>query len=77
LPFALVGELHWWTVGGTFLVAYIFLGIEEIGVEIEDPFGFDENDLPLERYCQTIEANVLALNQKLTPADDDVVVSSQ
>jgi len=61
LPFALVGELQWWTVGGTFLVSYIFFGIEEIGVEIEDPFGFDENDLPLERYCQTIETNLLAV----------------
>ncbi|WP_425614947.1 bestrophin family protein [Anatilimnocola sp. NA78] len=61
LPFALVSELEWWTVGGTFLVSYIFFGIEEIGVEIEDPFGFDENDLPLERYCHTIEANLLAV----------------
>lgn len=69
LPFALVGDLHWWTVGGTFLVAYIFLGIEEIGVEIEDPFGFDENDLPLERYCQTIETNVLSLNANNSSVD--------
>jgi putative membrane protein len=61
LPFALVGDFHWWTIAGTFLVAYVFFGIEEIGVEIEDPFGFDDNDLPLERFCQTIEANVLAV----------------
>lgn len=61
LPFALVGEFHWWAIVGTFLLAFIFFGIEEIGVEIEDPFGYDENDLPLERFCQTIEGNVLAL----------------
>jgi ion channel-forming bestrophin family protein len=61
LPFALVGDLHWWTIAGTFLIAYVFFGIEEIGVEIEDPFGFDENDLPLERFCQTIENNLLAV----------------
>lgn len=61
LPFALVEQLHWWTVSGTFLLSFVFFGIEEIGVEIEDPFGFDENDLPLERYCQTIEANLLAV----------------
>jgi putative membrane protein len=61
LPFALVGDLHWWTIAGTFLLAYVFFGIEEIGVEIEDPFGFDENDLPLERFCQTIETNLLAV----------------
>lgn len=61
LPFALVDSFHWWTIVGTFLLAFIFFGIEEIGVEIEDPFGYDENDLPLERFCQTIEGNVLAL----------------
>lgn len=66
LPFALVGAFHWWTIAATFLTAFIFFGIEEIGVEIEDPFGFDENDLPLERFCQTIEANLLAV---LDPAD--------
>lgn len=66
LPFALVEPLHWWTVAGTFLLAFIFFGIEEIGVEIEDPFGYDENDLPLERFCQTIEANLMGV---LDPKD--------
>ena len=66
LPLVLVDAFHWWTVAGTFLVAFVFFGIEEIGVEIEDPFGFDENDLPLERFCQTIEANLLAV---LNPAE--------
>ncbi|MND02132.1 Bestrophin, RFP-TM, chloride channel [compost metagenome] len=45
----------------TFFVAYTFFGIEEIGVEIEDPFGEDDNDLPLEDICKNIEGNVLAL----------------
>jgi putative membrane protein len=30
-------------------------GIEEIGVEIEDPFGIDANDLPLKTICAGIE----------------------
>lgn len=70
LPFALVGDLHWWTIAGTFLLAFVFFGIEEIGVEIEDPFGLDENDLPLERFCQTIERNLLAV---LDPAQQVTV----
>ena len=61
LPFALVKEFGWGTVLATLLVAYVFFGIEEIGVEIEDPFGEDDNDLPLERICATIEQNLLAL----------------
>ncbi len=59
LPFALVDEYQWTTVLDTFLVAYTFFGIEEIGVEIEGPFGQDENDLPLERFCALIEGDLL------------------
>jgi ion channel-forming bestrophin family protein len=58
LPFGLVRDFEWWTIVATLLVAYIFFGIEEIGVEIEDPFGSDENDLPLERFCDTIQRNL-------------------
>lgn len=61
LPFALIDQFGWWTVADVLFVSYIFFGIEEIGVEIEDPFGEDENDLPLERFCQTIEGNLRAL----------------
>lgn len=59
LPFALVNDFHWTTVLLTLLVAYVFFGIEEIGVEIEGPFGTDENDLPLERFCASIEGDLL------------------
>jgi putative membrane protein len=59
LPFALVGQYGWATVLDVLLVSYVFFGIEEIGVEIESPFGFDDNDLPLERICSTIQKNVL------------------
>lgn len=61
LPFALVESFGWATVAGTFLVSYVFFGIEEIGVVIEDPFGTDDNDLPLERICGVIQANLQAL----------------
>ncbi len=61
LPFGLVDSFGWYTVAGTFITSYIFFGIEEIGVEIEDPFGDDDNDLPLEQICRNIENNVMAL----------------
>ena len=60
LPFALLDPFGWYTVLDVLLVSYIFFGIEEIGVEIEDPFGVDDNDLPLESICQNIERNLLA-----------------
>jgi putative membrane protein len=59
LPVAIAGEFGWFTVPIVFLTCYVFIGIEEIGVEIEDPFGSDENDLPLETICATIERNLV------------------
>lgn len=72
LPMALVPYFGWATVPVTFLVAYILLGIEEIGVEIEEPFGTDDNDLPLDRFCTTIEQNLRAL----LPADGAPTVAT-
>lgn len=61
LPFALVETFKWASVGLVFVLVYTFFGIEEIGVEIEDPFGLDDNDLPLEAICANIEKNLAAL----------------
>jgi putative membrane protein len=60
LPFALLPIFGWGTIPATLLLAYVLFGIEEIGVEISDPFGTDDNDLPLEQICSTIEANLRA-----------------
>ena len=61
LPFALVETFGWTTVLDVLLVSYTFFGIEEIGVEIEGPFGSDDNDLPLEEISATIERNLYAI----------------
>lgn len=58
LPIALIPSFGWLTVPIVFGITYILLGIEEIGVEIEDPFDGDENDLPLERIADGIKHNV-------------------
>ena len=46
LPFQIVQSLGWWTGLISALVSFTLLGIEAIGLEIENPFGYDENDLP-------------------------------
>ncbi len=58
LPFELVGGLGWWTGPILAFISLILLGIEEIGAEIEEPFGHDPNDLPLDLICATILRNV-------------------
>ena len=60
-PFALVETFGWFTILDVLFVAYTFFGIEEIGVEIEGPFGDDANDLPMQSFCETIHNNVYAL----------------
>lgn len=55
LPLALAKDFGWSTIPVTLLVSYALFGIEEIGVEIEDPFGYSPNDLPIENFCKGIE----------------------
>jgi ion channel-forming bestrophin family protein len=58
LPFQLVSELGWWTGAIVALISFTLFGIEEIGIEIENPFGCDPNDLPLDAICETMLRNV-------------------
>ncbi|MGB5961535.1 MAG: bestrophin family ion channel [Coleofasciculaceae cyanobacterium] len=67
LPFQLVDELAWWTGAVTSLVSFTLFGIEAIGIEIENPFGYDANDLPLDAICKTMKRNVEDLI-RLTPS---------
>lgn len=61
LPFILIGEMHWVAIPTVAAIAFGLLGIEEAGVEIEDPFGDDPNDLPVEAICATIGRDTMAL----------------
>ncbi|RUT07122.1 hypothetical protein DSM106972_023830 [Dulcicalothrix desertica PCC 7102] len=58
LPWELVNGLTWWTSPILGFISFIVLGIDEIGSEIEEPFGHDPNDLPLDVICNTMKRNV-------------------
>jgi ion channel-forming bestrophin family protein len=58
LPFQIVDELKWLTAPSMMLISFTLFGIEAIGMEIENPFGSDPNDLPLDTICTTIQTNV-------------------
>lgn len=47
-PFAMVEQMRWYTPIASAVLSFGMFGIEEIGIEIEDPFGYDPNDLPLD-----------------------------
>jgi ion channel-forming bestrophin family protein len=63
LPFQFVGILVWWTIPVVMLVSFTLFGIEEIGIEIENPFGNDKNDLPLDDICQNIKNYIAELSE--------------
>ncbi len=58
LPFQFVDSFGWTTGFASIMMTFVLLGIEEIAEEIEDPFGTDHNDLPLDQICQTINRNI-------------------
>lgn len=60
LPFALAVPLGWWTPLVTTLVSYTFFGLDALGDELEDPFGYDTNDLPLDAIVRQVERELLA-----------------
>lgn len=58
LPFGLLWEFGYWTTLIVLPVNYFLLSLELIAEEIEDPFGKDINDLPLDGLSNKIRANV-------------------
>ncbi len=42
-------------------IAYAFLGLDAVGDEIEQPFGLDDNHLPIHAITRTIEINLIQL----------------
>lgn len=59
LPFGLIKTIGALTPVVVLLVSYAFLGLDEVGDQIEDPFGNGPQDLPLTSICRTIEINLL------------------
>jgi putative membrane protein len=62
LPFALLNTIEWLTPVIMFLVSFPILALDQIGVELENPFSAARmGHLPLDELTAKIEANVLAL----------------
>jgi ion channel-forming bestrophin family protein len=72
LPLQLTGEIGYWTGPIVALVSFTLFGIEEIGIEIENPFGRDHNDLPLDAITNTMRQNLEHLITQTPSAYRDV-----
>jgi putative membrane protein len=58
LPIGFVYSLGYMVIPIVVFVFYALASLELIAEEIEDPFGKDDNDLPLERMAQNIKKNI-------------------
>ena len=69
LPFGLVDSIGFMTPFVVAIVAYTFFGLDALGDEIEEPFGLESNDLPLDAICRAIEIDLReSLHDKHVPA---------
>ncbi|KAI9013384.1 Bestrophin, RFP-TM, chloride channel-domain-containing protein [Phycomyces nitens] len=58
LPFTLVSALEWWVVPTILLSSFTMYGIDAIGAQIENPFGYSSNDLPLNQFCDSLRKEI-------------------
>jgi putative membrane protein len=58
LPFGWVFSLGYLIIPVVVLILYAFASLELIAEEIENPFGSDANDLPIDSICTNIKKHV-------------------
>ena len=58
LPIGLATDFQYWAIPISLFVLYILASLELLAEEIEDPFGEDTNDLPVNDICHTIKGNI-------------------
>ncbi|HSR38075.1 MAG TPA: bestrophin family ion channel, partial [Phnomibacter sp.] len=61
LPFGFAFSLGWVSVPIVAFIFYVLASLELIAEEIEDPFGNDINDLPMDKMAENIRNNVYAI----------------
>ncbi|CCJ82187.1 hypothetical protein BN134_2946 [Cronobacter dublinensis 1210] len=64
LPFALVTDLHYMTPFLSVFISYTFIALDTLAEELEDPFGTEDNDLPLDALCNNIEIDLREMNNE-------------
>jgi ion channel-forming bestrophin family protein len=54
LPFQILEPLGWLTIPGCALAAFVYCGLMKCAEELENPFGYDYNDLNLDHFTHNI-----------------------
>ncbi|WP_130834886.1 bestrophin family protein [[Erwinia] mediterraneensis] len=58
LPFALAPDLHYMTPLVSMFISYTFLSLDTLAEELEMPFGYKNNHLPMDAICTNIEISL-------------------
>ncbi|KAJ7171113.1 Bestrophin, RFP-TM, chloride channel-domain-containing protein [Mycena filopes] len=78
LPSQIVLTMGWATIPATILLSFIFFGFLVAGEEIENPFGYDKNDLNLDHFTHNIIRNELrAITSASAPEPDRWIFSAE
>lgn len=76
LPFSLEASLGIWTPILVGLIAYLFLGLDALSSELEEPFGTQDNDLPLDSIVRLIQREMLSSLDKALPEPVQIIKSN-
>lgn len=66
LPVGLVFSLGYLVIPVVVFMFYVLGSLELIAEEIEEPFGKDANDLPMQRLCENIQKNIEEIFSRAT-----------
>ena len=58
MPFGFASSIGLYVIPVTTFMFYILASLELIAEEIEDPFGSDSNDLPMQKIAENIKVNI-------------------
>ncbi|WP_077921954.1 bestrophin family protein [Spirosoma sp. 209] len=82
LPFTVIEWFGYMTIPIMLITSYFLIGLEMIGVEIEEPFGTDRNDLPLSQLAHRIRVDAheimrlpVAKEDKMAAKPDFMIVN--
>jgi putative membrane protein len=79
MPFVFAPEFSYWTILITSFMFYVLASLEILAEEIENPFGADTNDLPLDELAAMIKRNVheILLGYSAQKDDDAIELKQQ
>lgn len=53
--------MSWWAIPIVVLVTFTLYGIDGIGSQLEDPFGYDRNDIKMDAIVEDIRSEIMVL----------------